>query len=96
MGKKGLLSLACAEVEDEEKLLLYITIKREEMINLATTTGYTSNETIKCSQDLDILLNKYQHIKVQNGKRKSFRQFMRRSILFFYGSKYKLHNYQKT
>ena len=91
---KGLLSLAIVEVEDEEKLLLYITLKREEMIKLATSTGFTSDETIKCSQDLDLLLNKYQRIKVLSNKRKNIRQFMRCSILFFYGSKYKLHNYQ--
>ncbi|MDF0729053.1 aspartyl-phosphate phosphatase Spo0E family protein [Cytobacillus sp. S13-E01] len=69
--------MASVKVEDEEKLLLYITLKREEMIKLATNTGFTSDETIKCSQDLDLLLNKYQRIKVLTKKRKNFRQFMR-------------------
>jgi stage 0 sporulation regulatory protein len=42
-----------------------ITIKREEMINQAAKSGYTSNETIKASQELDRLLNNYQ--RLQNG-----------------------------
>ncbi|PWW32570.1 aspartyl-phosphate phosphatase Spo0E family protein [Cytobacillus oceanisediminis] len=43
-----------------EKLLLLIVRKRNEMIRLANSNGLLSNETIRCSQELDLLLNKFQ------------------------------------
>jgi hypothetical protein len=39
-----------------------IMIKREEMINQAAKSGYTSHETVKASQELDMLLNNYQRL----------------------------------
>ncbi|WP_066066081.1 aspartyl-phosphate phosphatase Spo0E family protein [Neobacillus soli] len=39
-----------------------IKVKRELMINSANTLGFTSGETIKYSQELDELINKYQRV----------------------------------
>ncbi|MCH1625831.1 aspartyl-phosphate phosphatase Spo0E family protein [Fredinandcohnia quinoae] len=41
-------------------LKLVIEIKRRKMIFLANRYGYTAKETVKCSQELDQLLNIHQ------------------------------------
>ncbi|WP_306009354.1 aspartyl-phosphate phosphatase Spo0E family protein [Bacillus sp. MMSF_3328] len=46
--------------ERKEELYLSIVIKRNKMIELANTKGLLNKETIKCSQELDALLNKFQ------------------------------------
>ncbi|ALF12018.1 sporulation protein [Parageobacillus thermoglucosidasius] len=33
--------------------------KRQQMIELALTHGFTAKETIQCSQELDELINRY-------------------------------------
>lgn len=38
-------------------LLNRIDKKKKKMIELASITGIGSNQTIKCSQELDVLLN---------------------------------------
>ncbi|KAB2337296.1 aspartyl-phosphate phosphatase Spo0E family protein [Cytobacillus depressus] len=43
-----------------KKLLLQIQEKRENMINSANKYGYTSETTIRCSQELDQLIYEYQ------------------------------------
>ncbi|WP_404452586.1 aspartyl-phosphate phosphatase Spo0E family protein [Virgibacillus necropolis] len=43
----------------EEKLLQYINKKRQVMIKIGMIQGMTSKEAIKCSQELDYLLNLY-------------------------------------
>ncbi|WP_078381292.1 aspartyl-phosphate phosphatase Spo0E family protein [Sutcliffiella halmapala] len=48
-----------------ENLLLLIKEKRASMIVLANKTGYISEQTIKCSQDLDKLIYEYQEIIYQ-------------------------------
>jgi len=46
-----------------KKLLLeLIHFKRKEMIEAADKEGYTSQLTIKCSQELDVLLNDYDQL----------------------------------
>ena len=45
---------------DPSEILKAIKIKRTMMINCANTKGFTSEETIKYSQELDILINEYQ------------------------------------
>lgn len=45
-----------------KQLLDTINHKRQEMIKIANREGYTSGIAVKCSQDLDLLLNEYQHI----------------------------------
>jgi stage 0 sporulation regulatory protein len=47
------------------KLLETINNRREEMIITANKEGYTSESVIKCSQELDILLNKYQQLMLE-------------------------------
>lgn len=42
-----------------ENLKAAISIKRQEMIELGMNFGLTDNRTIKCSQQLDNLLNLY-------------------------------------
>lgn len=43
-----------------KKLKEQIEIKRVEMINTAKETGFNSKETVRCSQELDKLVLKYQ------------------------------------
>jgi stage 0 sporulation regulatory protein len=45
-----------------------IKLKRELMINSANTRGFTSEVTIKYSQELDELINKYQKVMEQSSK----------------------------
>ncbi|ABO65984.1 MULTISPECIES: aspartyl-phosphate phosphatase Spo0E family protein [Geobacillus] len=40
-------------------VLLLIEEKRQQMIELALTYGFTAKETIQCSQELDRLINQY-------------------------------------
>jgi stage 0 sporulation regulatory protein len=42
------------------EILDEIKVKRAMMINCANAKGFTSEETIKYSQELDILINEYQ------------------------------------
>jgi stage 0 sporulation regulatory protein len=55
-------------------LLTEINRMRERMVTSASETGYTSEETIRCSQDLDRLIFEYQtlckeaEIQRQRGK----------------------------
>ncbi|WMV76930.1 MULTISPECIES: aspartyl-phosphate phosphatase Spo0E family protein [Geobacillus] len=43
----------------KEMVLLLIEEKRQQMIELALTYGFTAKETIQCSQELDRLINQY-------------------------------------
>ena len=49
------------EMEIDEMLALQIELKRQEMFHIASKFGFTAKETVKCSQELDILLNKQLH-----------------------------------
>ncbi|WP_282033354.1 aspartyl-phosphate phosphatase Spo0E family protein [Metabacillus indicus] len=49
-------------VSDKTQLLESIDTKRKEMMDSARAGGYTSSEAVKCSQELDMLLNQYQQI----------------------------------
>ncbi|WP_244888967.1 aspartyl-phosphate phosphatase Spo0E family protein [Neobacillus novalis] len=49
----------------QSEMIEEIKVKRELMINSATTLGYTSEETIKFSQELDELINMYQRFMGQ-------------------------------
>ncbi|MED4300516.1 aspartyl-phosphate phosphatase Spo0E family protein [Geobacillus stearothermophilus] len=49
----------------KEMVLLQIEEKRQQMIELALTYGFTAKETIECSQELDQLINQYlQHTRM--------------------------------
>nr|WP_269151542.1 aspartyl-phosphate phosphatase Spo0E family protein [Sutcliffiella horikoshii] len=43
-------------------MLLLIKEKRDNMIAIANKTGYISEQTVKCSQDLDKLIYQYQEM----------------------------------
>ncbi len=43
-------------------LLGHIKIKQQEMYIKAKNFGMTDPRVVNCSQDLDVLLNKYQHL----------------------------------
>ena len=45
-----------------KELLTIIDSKRNEMIKFAQIVGYTGENTVKCSQELDMYLNEYQQI----------------------------------
>lgn len=62
-------------------MLNEIRNKRELMINCANKYGYTNEETIKYSQELDILINQYQRAMEYTAKpndevRISFKQMI--------------------
>lgn len=44
----------------KNELLGEIQVQREKMIESAQNSGYTSVETIRCSQELDKLIYRYQ------------------------------------
>jgi hypothetical protein len=46
----------------EAILLKRISVMKEELIVVATKTGFTSTQTVICSQQLDELLN--EHMKI--------------------------------
>ncbi|WP_456278605.1 Spo0E family sporulation regulatory protein-aspartic acid phosphatase [Bacillus sp. AK128] len=48
----------------QEKLVEAIQVKREEMIRIGIAKGLRAEETIRCSQELDRLLNVY--VIIQN------------------------------
>lgn len=45
-----------------KELLANIDSKRKEMVKFAQQIGFTSEKTVKCSEELDMYLNKYQLI----------------------------------
>ncbi|MDM5319659.1 aspartyl-phosphate phosphatase Spo0E family protein [Bacillus altitudinis] len=46
----------------KEQLLMSIDVKRKQMVEAAQAEGYTGETTIKYSQELDNLMNEYQHL----------------------------------
>ncbi|MBL4952472.1 aspartyl-phosphate phosphatase Spo0E family protein [Neobacillus sp. OS1-32] len=49
----------------QAEMIEEIKVKRELMIKSANTFGFTSDETIKYSQELDELINKYHRMMGQ-------------------------------
>ncbi|MGJ7918979.1 aspartyl-phosphate phosphatase Spo0E family protein [Neobacillus sp. LXY-4] len=45
-----------------ERLLNLIKIKRSELINLAASNELSSNNVVKCSQELDLLIYEFQEL----------------------------------
>lgn len=64
-----------------DKLLLDIHLKREEMIACGLESGFSSSETLQISQELDILILKYQKHKEQLEKPSSLQTLI--SLDFF-------------
>jgi hypothetical protein len=50
----------------EAILLNRISVMKEELIDVATKTGFTSTQTVICSQQLDEFLN--EHMKIFSRK----------------------------
>ncbi|MFD1779210.1 MULTISPECIES: aspartyl-phosphate phosphatase Spo0E family protein [Fredinandcohnia] len=48
---------------NRESIIISIVRKRDEMIRLASSNGLLNRETIKCSQELDKLLNAFNNYK---------------------------------
>ena len=55
---------------NNELLLSAIEIKRKELIHLGKTSCLTTEDVVKCSQDLDKLLNTYQKYLEANKQKK--------------------------
>ncbi|MED3552410.1 aspartyl-phosphate phosphatase Spo0E family protein [Cytobacillus praedii] len=56
--------------ENRKKILTQIQEKRERMIDSAKKYGYTSEYTIRCSEELDQLIFEYQQQKQNDKKQK--------------------------
>ncbi|WP_102271658.1 aspartyl-phosphate phosphatase Spo0E family protein [Cytobacillus massiliigabonensis] len=56
--------------EKGQKILTQIQEKRERMIDSAKKHGYTSEYTIRCSEELDQLIFEYQQQKQSDKKQK--------------------------
>ncbi|MBG9450062.1 aspartyl-phosphate phosphatase Spo0E family protein [Cytobacillus firmus] len=64
------------------QLLTEIQQKREKMIETARRNGMASQETVRCSQELDQLIFEYQcFIKREKEQKKSMRVSFREMIL---------------
>ncbi|MCQ6281210.1 aspartyl-phosphate phosphatase Spo0E family protein [Bacillus sp. EB600] len=63
----------------KSELLAKIDATRKEMIKSAEVRGYASEKTVRCSQELDMFLNKYQQILFEEGNKTEgpFRQFVK-------------------
>ncbi|MFX3623011.1 MAG: aspartyl-phosphate phosphatase Spo0E family protein [Ectobacillus sp.] len=59
-----------------DKLLLDINLKKEEMIELGLKMGFQSAETIKISQELDVLILQYQRYKEEMDKSRNYSLFL--------------------
>lgn len=53
------------------RLLETIDLKRKQMIEAANQEDYTSDNVVKYSQELDMLLNKYQKLILEENDRAS-------------------------
>jgi len=60
----------CKDGSYQSEMIEEIKAKRELMINSANKLGFTSEQTIKYSQELDELINHYQRVVGQSSKAK--------------------------
>jgi len=49
----------------KKQLLTQIELKRTELIEIAMKHGFSSSSAIICSQELDVLLNKYNEMSLK-------------------------------
>lgn len=49
----------------KKQLLTQIELKRSELIEIAMKHGFSSSSAIICSQELDVLLNKYNEMNLK-------------------------------
>ncbi|WP_342434088.1 aspartyl-phosphate phosphatase Spo0E family protein [Neobacillus sp. FSL H8-0543] len=57
---------------EPSEMLEAIKSKRESMINCANKKGFTCEETIKYSQELDLLINEYQKVTMHSNEEVKF------------------------
>lgn len=57
--------------------------KRREMVKLAHVTGYTSKKTVKCSQELDKLINLFQ-LALQHNQSNKLNTYFASIVLSFF------------
>ncbi|CAG9620557.1 aspartyl-phosphate phosphatase Spo0E family protein [Sutcliffiella rhizosphaerae] len=65
-----------------DHLLLLIKEKRDTMIVVANKTGYISEQTIKCSQDLDKLIYQYQELTYESNREMTKNRSQRTAKIF--------------
>jgi len=71
----------------KKEMMETIQKKREVMIQSAKETGYTSEETIKHSQELDKLIVQYQRVFRQSNQKRAFaKKFKKQPVIVW--SKY--------
>lgn len=58
-----------------EGLVVVISEKKDEMIKIGIEKGLLSEETIKCSQELDKLLNEYNRYLLESKSSKRFNEY---------------------
>jgi stage 0 sporulation regulatory protein len=63
----------------KSELIVSIDAKRKEMFEAAEVGGYTSEKAIKCSQELEMYLNKYHQVLLEeeNNTDGPFLQFVK-------------------
>ena len=71
-------------------LLKEIDRKREEMVSVARETGFTSEETIQCSQDLDTLIYQYQTLCRETEIQRQKGKFLFRQMILMSKKQYTL------
>jgi len=82
----------------KDDLLVAIQKKREVMVKTANAKGTNNEETIKLSQELDILIYKYQ-LEIRDRKRKNVtinKPFLEGRIIWSTRSKYRLKKYSEV
>lgn len=77
---KGRITLSYEGYVDH--LLLLIKEKRDTMIVVANKTGYISEQTIKCSQDLDKLIYQYQELTYESNREMTKNRSQRTAKIF--------------
>ncbi|MBD1380373.1 aspartyl-phosphate phosphatase Spo0E family protein [Metabacillus arenae] len=77
---------------EKEQLMTIINEKRKLMMESAETHGLTSSEVVRCSQDLDKLLNKYQQLLLEEEQRVygPFQEFVTKMKSWTFKDKYVL------
>ncbi|MDP4085725.1 MAG: aspartyl-phosphate phosphatase Spo0E family protein [Bacillota bacterium] len=67
-----------------EKIQHEIIAKRELMIDCALRNGFTNDETIKISQELDVLLNRYWKLVSDSDEAKTRTKFNLKQLIKFW------------
>jgi len=69
---------------EENKYLYRIQKKRQEMMELGKKLGLTHEKTVRCSQQLDSLMNEYEAYRKQHNARSSEMVIIREMSFILY------------